>query len=174
MIPRAKSELTEWLRGLGYASRPKNCKLNRGLRPKEDQNACNPWVVVRLCSVGDLRGTGVCELAMRVGKFCEHGRNIVFRRGMTFSFNGTTSLGGGWTSSSLFFTPTSDGFTLNFLGGPPSIAANNGCCEQQDVFDELGLDFNVTAPQAYTLVVWAFRARRISVRRVRLHQRLGA
>jgi hypothetical protein len=69
--------------------------------------------------------------------------------GMTFSFNGTTSLGGGWTSSSLFFTPTANGFTLNFLGGPQSIAANNGCCGQQDVFDELGLEFNVTAPQGF-------------------------
>ncbi len=69
--------------------------------------------------------------------------------GMTFSFNGTTSLGGGWTSSSLLFTPAANGFTLNFLGGPQSVAANNGCCGQQDVFDELGLEFNVTAPQGF-------------------------
>jgi hypothetical protein len=68
--------------------------------------------------------------------------------GMTFSFNGTPSLGGGWTSSSLFSTPTTNGFTTEFSWRPQSIAANNGC-GQQDVFDELGPDFNVTAPQGF-------------------------
>jgi hypothetical protein len=67
---------------------------------------------------------------------------------MTFSFNGTPSLGGGWTSSSLFSTPTTNGFTTEFSWRPQSIAANNGC-GQQDVFDELGPDFNVTAPQGF-------------------------
>lgn len=83
------------------------------------------------------------------GDFASMGGTSCSVGGMTFSFNGTSSLGGGWTSRSLFFTPTSDGFTLNFLGGPQSIAANNGCCGQQDVFDELGLNFNVTAPQGF-------------------------
>ena len=69
---------------------------------------------------------------------------------LTFTFNGTSSLGGGWTASSLYFIPAINGFTLDFLGGPQSISANfPGPPFSGASFDELGLNFNVVAPNGY-------------------------
>lgn len=68
---------------------------------------------------------------------------------LTFTFNGFYSFGGGWTASSLFFTPATNGFTLDFLGGPQSIAANNAVPFGGTVTDGVQFDFTVVAPQGY-------------------------
>lgn len=67
---------------------------------------------------------------------------------LTFTFNGFYSFGG-WTTSSLFFTPATNGFTLNFLGGPQSIAADNAVPFGGTVADGVQFDFTVVAPQGY-------------------------
>jgi hypothetical protein len=69
---------------------------------------------------------------------------------LTFIFNGTSSYGGGWNAGDLYFTPATNGFTLSFLGGPQSLTANlTGPPFSGIPFDELGLNFNVIAPQGY-------------------------
>jgi hypothetical protein len=70
---------------------------------------------------------------------------------LTFTFDGTYSYGGGWTASDLYFTPAKNGFTLGFLGGPQSLTANNSNPFNNVTFDELGLNFDVVAPQGYYL-----------------------
>ena len=68
---------------------------------------------------------------------------------LTFQFNNVSSLGGGWSASDLYFTPTASGFSLSFLGGAQALAEGLSNPTENLVFDELGLNFNVTAPQGY-------------------------
>jgi hypothetical protein len=63
---------------------------------------------------------------------------------LQFSFNGTTSYGGGWTSNDLYFTPSTNGFTLSFLPGAQSLSENFPYPYETAVFDEIGLNFDVT------------------------------
>lgn len=62
---------------------------------------------------------------------------------LAFTFNGTISYGGGWTSNDLYFTPGTSGFTLSFLPGAQSLSANFPYPYENAVFDEIGLNFNV-------------------------------
>jgi hypothetical protein len=70
---------------------------------------------------------------------------------MVFTFTGVSSYGGGWTASDLYFAPATNGFTLTFLGGPQSLTASfpQPPYGEQAVFDELGLSFDILAPQGY-------------------------
>jgi hypothetical protein len=68
---------------------------------------------------------------------------------LQFTFTGTQSFGGGWNASNLFFTPTADGFTLTFLGGPQSLTESNPYPYLDDVFDELGVNYTVVALQGF-------------------------
>lgn len=68
---------------------------------------------------------------------------------LQFTFTGTQSFGGGWNASNLFFTPTADGFTFTFLGGPQSLTESNPYPYLDDVFDELGVNYTVVALQGF-------------------------
>jgi PEP-CTERM motif len=68
---------------------------------------------------------------------------------LQFTFTGTSSFGGGWTASNLFFTPTADGFTFTFLGGPQSLTESNPYPYLDDVVDELSVNYNVVALQGF-------------------------
>ena len=103
-------------------------------------------VLLLVCAVPATADT-VCtagNFSTLVGTTCSIGS-------LTFTFNGTSSIAGGWTASDLNFAPATNGFTLSFLGGPQSVTANNPVPFGGTVFDELGLNFNVLAPQGYYL-----------------------
>jgi hypothetical protein len=68
---------------------------------------------------------------------------------LQFTFTGTQSFGGGWNASNLFFTPTADGFTFTFLGGPQSLTESNPYPYLDDVFDELGVNYTVVTLQGF-------------------------
>jgi hypothetical protein len=85
---------------------------------------------------------GAGNFSNLVGTSCDIG-------GLKFTFTGVSSYGGGWTASDLYFTPAAKGFTLSFLGGPQSFSANNPNPLGNVSFSELGLSFNVSAPQGY-------------------------
>jgi hypothetical protein len=68
---------------------------------------------------------------------------------LQFTFTGTSSFGGGWTASDLFFTPTADGFTFTFLGGPQSLTESNPYPYLDDVFDELSVNYTVVTLQGF-------------------------
>jgi len=94
----------------------------------------NPVLADSVCGAGNF--------STIVGTSCDIGS-------LEFTFTGVSSLGGGWTASDLYFTPATNGFSLSFLGGPQSLTANNPNPLGNVTFDELGISFNVTAPQGY-------------------------
>jgi hypothetical protein len=99
-----------------------------------------------LCAV-PLSANTVCvaeNYSSIVGTTCDIGS-------LTFTFDGTYSIAGGWTASDLYFIPGANGFTFDFDGGPQSVSANNPVPFGGTVVSELELHFNVTAPPGYYL-----------------------
>lgn len=70
---------------------------------------------------------------------------------LAFTFTGTLSYGGSWTSSDLNFTPTASGFTLAFLGGPESLTESYPYPYEYAVQEALDATFSVNTLPGYYL-----------------------
>src|SRR6267142_4102713 len=104
-------------------------------------------LIIGLLGFGLLAESASADTACTVGNFAAIAGTTCDIGSLQFSFTAVSSYGGGWTASDLYFEPVANGFTLSFLGGAQSLTANNANPFENVTFDELGLTFDVMAPQ---------------------------